>query len=277
MMASARGGAARARAHARLSGAPSARAHAHARAPGVSLHVTTTLFGSLSAHALAASIVCSLVCRVPITSTSRISCTGLKKCTPTNWQGRPDASACAVTGSEEVFDAKIASGLHSAPSCAQNGTLIAMSSTIASITRSASDTAAMSVANERLPRMRAASASAAGWSRAPFDTCFDSSLLTLCSMRARPASSALCSRSTPVTRMPALAAACAMPWPIRPRPTTPTDSIGVGAAALAKARDRTHPRPSASAARRKTKAAILDFYERPAAGGRERLQDCPES
>lgn len=117
-----------------------------ARAPGVSLHETTTLSGSRAAQALAVSKTAASVCSVAITSTSFISCTGLKKCRPTNCSGRPLASACAVMGSDEVFEPKMASGLQSAPSCLQKGTLIRMSSTIASTTRSHSCTSSMRVA-----------------------------------------------------------------------------------------------------------------------------------
>ena len=57
----------------------------------------------------------SLVWGVLMTSKSFISCTGLKKWRPTNLSGRPDARAIPVTGREDVFDAKMHSGLINGP------------------------------------------------------------------------------------------------------------------------------------------------------------------
>ena len=49
-------------------------------------------------------------------------CTGLKKWSPTNLSGRPDASAIAVTASELVLDAKIAEGFIMGPSACMDVT-----------------------------------------------------------------------------------------------------------------------------------------------------------
>jgi hypothetical protein len=46
---------------------------------------------------------------VRTTSTSFISCTGLKKCRPTKRSGRPEAVAISPIGNELVFEAKIVS------------------------------------------------------------------------------------------------------------------------------------------------------------------------
>ena len=54
------------------------------------------------------STVSSAVRTVRTTSTSFITCAGLKKCMPTTCSGRVVAAASAITGSDEVVEAMIA-------------------------------------------------------------------------------------------------------------------------------------------------------------------------
>jgi len=58
---------------------------------------------SFAAIARARSTVDCAVCIAGITSTSRITGTGLKKCIPTNWPGRATSEAISVIAMEEVF------------------------------------------------------------------------------------------------------------------------------------------------------------------------------
>ena len=55
------------------------------------------------------------MCCVLITSSSFITCTGLKKWRPTNLSGLPDAIAIFVTGRELVLEANIAPGFIKGP------------------------------------------------------------------------------------------------------------------------------------------------------------------
>ena len=48
--------------------------------------------------------------------TEIFTCTGLKKCNPTNLSGLPDLIAMVVTGREDVFEANMAEGFISGPS-----------------------------------------------------------------------------------------------------------------------------------------------------------------
>lgn len=64
--------------------------------PGVSTH-DTGCFPTVLAHALHSSNTAESVASQRTTSTSLINCTGLKKCRPTTWDGRPEASAISCT------------------------------------------------------------------------------------------------------------------------------------------------------------------------------------
>ena len=75
-------------------------------------------------------------------STSFMICTGLKKCMPSTRSGRVVAAAMAATESEEVFVARTAEETVSESSRAKRSLLIPRSSITASMTRSASVTAA---------------------------------------------------------------------------------------------------------------------------------------
>ena len=80
------------------------------------------------------------------TSTSFISGTGLKKCSPSTWPGRLVAAAIAVTLHDEVFDASSACGGQIASSLAKVSFLSGWFSVMASITRSTSTRASKLVA-----------------------------------------------------------------------------------------------------------------------------------
>ena len=67
-----------------------------------------------SASAMIAAAVSSDVSRARITSTSYSTGTGLKKCIPMTWSGRDVTAASDVIGIDDVFDARIASGRHTA-------------------------------------------------------------------------------------------------------------------------------------------------------------------
>ncbi len=73
---------------------------------------------------------------VATTSTSFISAGGLKKCMPTMRSGPGTPAAIAVTGSEDVLLARIASGLQATASAAKSSRFSPRSSGAASITRS---------------------------------------------------------------------------------------------------------------------------------------------
>ena len=78
------------------------------------------------------------VSRPLITSTSFIAGTGLKKCIPITFSGRLVTAATSVIESEEVLVANIASGLQIPSNNLNISCLVAISSAIASITKSAS-------------------------------------------------------------------------------------------------------------------------------------------
>ena len=64
-------------------------------------------FPSDCAKANVCRYVSSLVVSPRITSTSFMSGTGLKKCSPPNRSGRADAAASSVMHSDDVFERKI--------------------------------------------------------------------------------------------------------------------------------------------------------------------------
>src|ERR1043165_899701 len=74
--------------------------------PGVSLHATGVL-PQASPNARAAAKDSSDVAGVRTTSTRRMSCTGLKKWSPTTCAGRPEALAHSAIGNDDVFEARI--------------------------------------------------------------------------------------------------------------------------------------------------------------------------
>ena len=74
--------------------------------PGVSLHSTVAFFMALP-HSTMAENVSSEVSGIRTTSSSFITGTGLKKCSPPNRSGRLEVEAISEMGSEEVLEAKI--------------------------------------------------------------------------------------------------------------------------------------------------------------------------
>jgi hypothetical protein len=108
-------------------------------------------FPSRRAKSIAAAKVASLVVTVRTTSTSFISGTGLKKCSPTIRSARPLAAAIAAMVRLEVFEAKIACAGAIPSSSRQSAFLTSSSSTTASITRSQRRSAATSVVVEMRP------------------------------------------------------------------------------------------------------------------------------
>ncbi len=85
------------------------------------------------------------------TSTSFMTGTGEKKCSPRTRSGRPVAAARPAIGIDEVFDARIASGPTAASRSLNVFALTAASSTIASTTSSDSARASRSVDHSMRP------------------------------------------------------------------------------------------------------------------------------
>ncbi|GMF66116.1 unnamed protein product [Phytophthora lilii] len=82
--------------------------------PGVSLQLTGCLPMS-STHCLQASKILGSVASVRMTSTSFMSCTGLKKCSPTTCDARPEEPAKSEMASDDVLEARMAEGLATLP------------------------------------------------------------------------------------------------------------------------------------------------------------------
>mmetsp|Transcript_171316 Transcript_171316/g.416552 ORF Transcript_171316/g.416552 Transcript_171316/m.416552 type:complete len:286 (+) Transcript_171316:266-1123(+) len=189
--------------------------------PGVSLQATASLPSAVP-KASEASKAASLVCGVRTTSTSFMSCTGLKKCSPTKRSGRPDGPAISSMRKDDVLDAKMASGCTMEPMSDQNDFLISRSSMMASTTMSQSATAPRSDEVEKRPITSSKRASAASCSILPLLTALPSICCRLFSTAAAPAATASAFASHATTWNPDSAAVCAMPWPMRPMPITPT-------------------------------------------------------
>ncbi len=113
-----------------------------------------------------ASVTHGAVLRPGMTSTSRISGTGLKKCMPPTRSGCLQAEAIAVIGMEEVLEAMIVSGPASASSLANTACLASSRSMMASMIRLAFAT------SSRLPAMamRSSAAFASSAGTRPFST-----------------------------------------------------------------------------------------------------------
>src|SRR5436309_7801873 len=181
--------------------------------PELSLAATGSL-PSEAAKAKARLKVCSDVVMVRTTSTSGITGTGLKKCSPTKRSARFVAPAISAIVRLDVLEAKIVPGPHKPSSSRKSTFLSARSSVIASIRMSTVRRSATTVVN--FSRLSAASRSA-GWSL-PFSTSLPSDF----SMPARPRSRISWETSRTVVSYPAVAATWAMPLPIKPQPSTPT-------------------------------------------------------
>src|SRR2546425_3231677 len=181
--------------------------------PELSLAATGSLPND-AANANARLNVCSDVVMVRTSSTSAISGTGLKKCSPTKRSARFVAPAISAIVRLDVLDAKIVPAPHKPSSSRKSTFLSARSSVIASITMSTLRRSATTVVN--VSRVSAASRSA-GWSF-PFST----SLASDFSMPARPRSNTSLEMSRTIVSYPAVAATWAIPLPIKPQPSTPT-------------------------------------------------------
>ena len=164
------------------------------------------------------------VARPLTTSTSGISGAGLKKCMPTTRPGCFIAAASAVIDSDDVFVARMHSGVTTFSSRAKSSRLAARSSTIASTT-SAATQASGSVTTVA---MRPTAASASASPSLPFATSF-ASASAIPFFAASPAPMRV---SCSWTRWPASAAICAMPAPIAPAPITATVDPRAAAAAI---------------------------------------------
>jgi len=101
--------------------------------PGVSVDSTAVL-PSIFASSRVRVSVASLVWRPRMSSTYPMTGTGFMKCMPTTLSGRFVAAASRVIEMLEVFDARIASGLHAASSVAKSAVFTTESSNAASTT-----------------------------------------------------------------------------------------------------------------------------------------------
>src|SRR5216110_696145 len=159
------------------------------------------------------------VVTVRTTSTSGISGTGLKKCSPTKRSPRFVAAAIAAMVRLDVFEAKMVAGPHRPSSSFQRAFLSSRSSVTASTTMSHVFRSAVVVVKRR--RLRVASRSAAA--SFPFST----NLASDFSIPARALSQTCWDTSRTVVSYPAAAATWAIPLPMSPQPSTPTRLMSV--------------------------------------------------
>ena len=96
----------------------------------------TGVLPRLFANAVASSKTAGSVSGERTTSTSFMSGTGLKKCSPTTREGRLVVAAISVMESEEVLEAKMASGRQAASRAWKTWRLVSMFSVTTSIRRS---------------------------------------------------------------------------------------------------------------------------------------------
>src|SRR5947209_4729736 len=181
--------------------------------PGVERQATGTLPHARAVSTMACATSGAVACP-DTTSTSGSKVAGLKKCMPTTRSGRPSRPPSAVTDSDDVLVATMASAGSCASMCFSTATFASRSSTITSITR---PTAERSV-TPSIGRMRWRMASRAAASSRPRSTRLSRPLRIMDRPRASAAS--LASRSH--TTWPAAAATSAMPLPMVPAPMTTT-------------------------------------------------------
>src|SRR6266542_3415899 len=148
------------------------------------------------------------------TSTSFISGTGLKKCSPSTCPGRLVAAAIAVTLHDEVFEASSACGRQMASSLTKVSFLSAWFSVIASMTRSQSLRSSSWVDPLRRPSVCSLTRSSI--------LAFATSASRLLRRPASPLSRNAWFASITTVGNPACADTCAMPEPMSPQPMTPT-------------------------------------------------------
>src|SRR5256885_4689138 len=147
-------------------------------------------------------------------STSFMSGTGLKKCTPSTCPGRLVAAAIAVTLHDDVLEARIVAGGQIRSSLAKVSFLSAWFSVIASTTRSA----VLRSSSRVVPAMRPSVSSFVFASSLPLAT----NPSSVWRSRSRPRFTSSSLASTNSTLKPAWAETCTMPEPMRPQPITPT-------------------------------------------------------
>ena len=179
--------------------------------PGSSWLSTTCLPIALP-NAVARAVVCALVARPGITSTSCITGTGLKKCRPMKRAGSGAPRAMRVMGMEEVLVARIASAPRCAPTLSKIFSLMSSRSVAASITTSAASSRARSAIG--VIRSTIAPASPAEIFSLATSRSSDAPIAAL------PFSARSSAMSESSTSYPACAALCAMPRPICPAPIT---------------------------------------------------------
>ena len=187
--------------------------------PGVS-SARTGVLPSRSASAVIESSVSALVSAPPITSTSAITGAGLKKCIPATRSGGSRPLAIAVIDSDEVFDARIASGPQTRAKSEKNLALQPQ------VFRDAPRSPPARRATPPAPSPRECA-------RAPHPAPRPSSAREQPRARIRPARARSRAPLPPLKHRrappahPAPAANCAIPAPIVPAPTTPRRVISL--------------------------------------------------
>ncbi len=183
------------------------------RKPGVSFTATGVRPRRLP-RAVRLAITASVVSGPRITSTSFITGTGLKKCIPAIRSGCSMPAAIAPIGSDEVFEARIASGPATASRRLKTSRLTSSFSTMASTT------ASQPARSSRAPAgsMRPIAASVSTSSALPSATRF----LRRAAIFSRALAAAPSMASNRRTDTPPWAATCAMPDPMAPAPTMPS-------------------------------------------------------
>jgi hypothetical protein len=169
------------------------------------------------ANSSAVATVSSAVSSATTTSTSRMTGTGEKKCSPSTRSGWRVAAASPAIGIDDVFEARIALPSRRSSRAPKTPTFCISSSTIASITSCVPS----SCPRSEVQLMRSTSSAAAAGSSLPPRT----PRCTEASIRSREACSGSGAGSKRCTTTPARAADSAMPDPMNPAPTTPISLI----------------------------------------------------
>ena len=217
--------------------------------------VRTGVFPRVCTHSHAVVTVASEVRIVCTTSTSFMSGTGLKKCSPRTWPGRRVAAASAVTLHDEVLVASSACGGQMASSRAKVSFLSDWFSVIASTTRSHAFSSSSRVA----PVSRPSASSRAFWSIRALATRVSRFFL----MPASPRSRSCWLASTAIVGKPAWTDTWAMPPPMRPQPTTPTDRMAMRRSPGGVGRDSGRRGSNACAGRRPASGGSIRCRRRP--------------
>ena len=191
---------------------PNGRPQRFTRKPGPS-RATITVLPIASPTALAIASARSPVCSAAITSSSRISGGGLKKCMPTTLSGRAAADASELTRIDEVLVASTADSPQISDSRPNSSRFSSIRSGAASITSSQPASASSEGARVRRSPAECACSAVQRPRSAPFSRPERT--------RSRPLSSASGSGSCSTVSSPARQPSCAIPAPIVPAPTTP--------------------------------------------------------